>query len=476
MGVIPDDGRPFDLDVDVAVVGAGACGLTAALAAAEAGADVLVLERDAIPYGLTGMSTGQIPAAGTRFQRAKGIEDGPDLLAADLLAATAGQTDPAIVQAVAALAGPTVEWLADRTGLAFDVVDNFRYPGHSRLRMHGTPNRRGEELLGALLAAVAAAGVPLATEARVTDLVVRDGDRVRGLVVERPGGRRERIGVGALVLACNGFGADRDLLRRHLPEMAEVLYFGHPGNAGDALRWGEALGAGLADLGSYQGHASIAAGHGVQITWATMTEGGVQVNLSGRRFADESRGYSEHTADVARQPGGAVWSIFDQRIHAIASQIDDYREATKSGAIIEADTVEVLAARTGLPVAALAATLADIDRLAASSGTDAFGRTFQPSNRLAPPYRAVKVVGALLMTQGGLVVDAGARVRKVDGGRFPNLFAGGGAARGLAGPGGWGYLSGAGLLSAVTLGRAAGHAAGAQSVSERSALAGPFAN
>jgi fumarate reductase flavoprotein subunit len=75
------------------------------------------------------------------------------------------------------------------------------------------------------------------------------------------------------------------------------------------------------------------------------------------------------------------------------------------------------------------------------------------------PYVGVKVTAALLMTQGGLCVDEEARVLRADGSRFPNLFAGGGAARGLAGPGGWGYLSGAGLLNAVVLGAAAGRAA-----------------
>jgi fumarate reductase flavoprotein subunit len=112
MNVVVDPHHTFADRVPVAIVGAGACGLTAALAAAEAGVETVVFERDAKPYGLTGMSTGQIPAAGTRFQRAKGIEDSPDILAADLIAEARGENDPAMVRAVARLSGPTVEWLA----------------------------------------------------------------------------------------------------------------------------------------------------------------------------------------------------------------------------------------------------------------------------------------------------------------------------------------------------------------------------
>jgi fumarate reductase flavoprotein subunit len=61
-----------------------------------------------------------------------------------------------------------------------------------------------------------------------------------------------------------------------------------------------------------------------------------------------------------------------------------------------------------------------------------------------------------LHTQGGLVVDERARVLDADGRPLPNLFAGGGAACGVSGAHVWGYLSGNGLLSAVTLGRIAG--------------------
>ena len=459
MNVVVDPHHAFADRVPVAIVGAGACGLTAALAAAEAGIETVVFERDAKPYGLTGMSTGQIPAAGTRFQRAKGIEDSPDILAADLIAEARGENDPAMVRAVARLSGPTVEWLAERIAMPFEVIDNFTYHGHTRLRMHATPNRSGEELHGALLAAVEAAGVPIATEARVEDLVVDDAGRVLGLRVQRSGGEIEEIGCDALVLACNGFGANPDLLRRFAPDIAEAFYFGHPGNTGHAIHWGEALGAKLADLGSYQAHSSIAAAFGLQITWATMREGGVQVNAEGERFADESRGYSEAAADVLKQPAAQAFNIYDRRVHAVAMQVDDYRQAHKAGAIVEAPDARTLAERFGLPADRLEATLREADALAVANGTDRFGRTFEAGKRLVAPYVGVKVTAALLMTQGGLCVDEEARVLRADGSRFPNLFAGGGAARGLAGPGGWGYLSGAGLLNAVVLGAAAGRAA-----------------
>ena len=134
----------FDAHVPLLIIGAGAAGLCAALAAKEAGVEAVVIERDAVPSGSTALSAGLIPAAGTRFQRAKGIADSPELFAADIQRKAHGEADPAVVEAVARGAGPLIEWLADRYGLPFDVVDNFNYPGHSALRMHGSaePHRR----------------------------------------------------------------------------------------------------------------------------------------------------------------------------------------------------------------------------------------------------------------------------------------------------------------------------------------------
>ena len=81
---------------------------------------------------------------------------------------------------------------------------------------------------------------------RVAERLLAEPDgRIRGVEILRGDGTRERIGCEALILACNGYGGNPDLVRRFIPEMANALYFGHPGNRGDAVLWGEALGAQL---------------------------------------------------------------------------------------------------------------------------------------------------------------------------------------------------------------------------------------
>ena len=241
--------------------------------------------------------------------------------------------------------------------------------------------------------------------------------------------------------------------------MKDALYFGHPGNRGDAVIWGRELGAKLAHLSGYQGHGSVAHPHGALITWATIMEGGFQVDSTGARFCDESRGYSEQAEDVIARPGGLAWTIFDARIADIARQFEDFRQAEAVGAILEAETIEALAARLSLPTTALAATFAEVEALKRVGGEDRFGRPFAGRPALGAPLCGVKVTGALFHTQGGLVVDDEARVVWEDGGKAENLYAAGGAATGVSGSRASGYLSGNGLLTATTLGRIAGRAA-----------------
>ncbi|MEA2873125.1 MAG: fumarate reductase flavoprotein subunit [Hyphomicrobiales bacterium] len=448
--VQPSEDVDFDSEVPVLIVGAGAAGLCAALAASAAGIEPVVIERDTVPAGSTALSAGLIPAAGTRFQRERGIADSAELFAEDIARKAHGEADGKLVRAAASGAGPTVEWLADTCAMPFEVITDFNYPGHSAHRMHGLPSRTGAELIDRLRAAVEARDIPILT-GRVCQTLFADEDGfIEG--VEIAGG--ETIGCGALVLACNGYGGNAELVRRHIREMGEALYFGHPGNQGDAVKWGEALGARLAALSGYQGHGSVATPHNILITWAAITEDGFQVNARGRRFHNEALGYSEAAAEVLRQPGGIAFDIFDARIAGVARQFEDFRNAEKAGALIAAGSIAELAARIAVPVDALAAELTEIDT--GRGKPDRFGRVFAADKMLTVPYCAIKVTGALFHTQGGLAIDPQARVLDAKGRAFPNLFAAGGAAVGVSGSQASGYLSGNGLLTATVFGRIAG--------------------
>src|SRR3954462_6879376 len=119
----------MDADVDVLVLGAGACGLAAAIAAHDAGVTVAIIEKLDRPGGNSSLSTGSVPAAGTRFQREGGIADSTERFAADLLR-TGGPTDcPDLLRRLVATSAETVEWLVDSVGARLGLVAGDQHCG-----------------------------------------------------------------------------------------------------------------------------------------------------------------------------------------------------------------------------------------------------------------------------------------------------------------------------------------------------------
>jgi fumarate reductase flavoprotein subunit len=428
--------------VPALIVGGGACGMTAAVRLRLAGIECVVLERDATPQGSTALSSGFIPAAQTRLQKELGIADSREQFARDVQAKAHGRAAPHLVEAYTRGVAEAIDAL-EAQGVTFEILDGFLYPGHSARRMHAVPEHTGAALIAAMERTASAAGADILTEALVRELWLDAQDRVIGVGFERTDGRLEYIGCDALILACNGFGGNASMVRELLPTMAEAAFGGHVGNDGSAIAWGRALGARLADLQAYQGHGSWVTPQGALMTWAFIMEGGVQINAEGRRFHDETQGYSEAAEFVLQQPGGVAWNVLDGKLLELVRTFPDFVEAEKAGALRSAPDAAALAALIGCDAASLAQTLDEV----APGHTDAFGRSFNRS--LQQPYYAVKVTGALFHTQGGLDVDARCRVLRADGSPFPNLLAGGGAARGVSGDAVWGYMSGNGLLSAL---------------------------
>ena len=444
----------------VAIVGGGACGLTAALTLSQLGVDCVVLERDALPTGSTALSSGFVPAAATQAQQAQGIADTPELFAQDIQAKAHGRASPLLVEAYSRAIGPAMDALTQQHGVPWQVLDTFLYPGHSVHRMHAVPEKTGAGLMMRLHKAAEAAGVVVLTEAQVSTLYVNDADQVVGLGFVRPDGQLEQLSCDTVLLACNGFGGNADLVASLLPEMRDALYAGHMGNDGSAIQWGQQLGAQVADLGGYQGHGSWAVPQGALISWALMMEGAVQVNTRGQRFHDETQGYSEAAVHVLAQPGGKAWNVFDDRLLAFAQDFPDFCEAQAAGALHSFADVAALAQHIGCAADALCQTLD-----AVQAGLDpSTGRYFKRS--LVAPFHAVRVTGALFHTQGGLDINAQCQVLRPDGRSFPNLLAAGGAARGVSGDAVWGYLSGNGLLSAIAGGYMAAHTAAGQPIAQ----------
>ena len=431
----------FDWNLDFLAIGAGGCGFAAAIAAHDAGLEAAIVEKLDRPGGNTALSTGSVPGAGSRFQKAAGIEDSPERMIADY-EAWAGQHEMMpVMRSLAHDSAALVEWLVDRVGVKMQIITDYKHIGHSVPRLHAPASRRGQDLLDDLAAAAARRGITVACGNGVRELVTASDGAVIGAVIETASGEVTRVGARKTVLALNGYAGDRALVAKHCPEIAGAEYFGARGSTGEAVRWGEALGAALANMGAYQGYGAVAYPQGTILTWTTIEKGGVMVDRHGKRFGEEAKtGYSDYARFVlaAEAP---VHAVFDERIKRIAEREEEFVEL-----------MDMKGAKRG----------ADARELAAAIGVDA-GALAASTTPLTPPLYAVRVVPGLFHTQGGLKVDENARVLRPDGAPIANLFAGGGAAAGISGrTGAAGYASGNGLLTALGLGRRAGLRAAAE--------------
>jgi fumarate reductase flavoprotein subunit len=437
-------------DADVIVVGAGAAGMMGALVAAHHGAQVLLLEKDLAGASNLLVSGGLFPGAGTRWQREAGVDDSPALFAKDIRDKGGDSTNEEIVDAVAGRCADAAHFLADVARIPVHLSKHIAAPGHSVVRLHATPAESGRELHALLRAAVAKQHrIKVLDGIEILDFSFRGGFEIRTA--------KRTFQSPSVLLATGGFAGNAALLAEFIPEVSAAIHIGAGPNDGCAVAWGRKLGAAVAQMDGYQGQGHANPNGRTRLGMGLPLLGAFLVNRDGRRFVREDVGPSELGAIVLAQSGGVALEVFDQRVHDTAMRQGPYREAWAAGAIVRADTAEALADTLKLPPAFLK-TLESFKDIVVR-GDDPLGRTrFGPA--LQAPYYAAWVTGALAHTQGGLAVDARARVLRADGSAIEGLYASGGAAAGLAGRGGEGYLPGNGLAQSFALSLIAGEEIG----------------
>lgn len=444
------------MDSDVLVAGAGAAGMIAALAAAARGARVTLVERDTATRSDLAISGGLFAAAGTRWQRAAGVEDSPARFRSDVARKTHDSVDSAVLAAVSDASPRVATFLADDVGLPIHLQEGTILPGHSVARLHATPAESGAELSELLRKAVRGN----------RHIAVLDGTAITALahggVEVSVGGTRHRIAARSVVLATGGFGANAALVARHCPDAAGAVHVGGVLSEGTALRLTEGLGVVHACMDAYQGQPFVSPhvvdGERPRLGAALPMLGAILVNRGGRRFVDETIGPSELTAHILAQAGGRAVVVWDQAAQSAALAGGPFRRAVALDLIAMCEDAAAVAARFALQADALASTISQSARCAHGEIKDDLGRR-DWARPLSPPYFAAEVTGGLAHTQGGLLVDGSARVLRRDGSAIPWLFAAGGAACGISGRGAAGYVPGNGLAQSFALGLLAGEAA-----------------
>jgi fumarate reductase flavoprotein subunit len=446
---------------DVVVVGGGLAGHVTAMSAAEAGAEVLVLEKASVPGGNAVYSGGSFAFAGTDMQRQQGIADSPEELRADMLDVGGHQNDPALVEVYIREQLPAYEWLRD-VGVVFDRLTLSS--SQSRPRSHGVDAPRMFEAIRA--AAQKIPRIAYEGDVRARQLLRRDG-RVTGVLVERAEGQQQIQARCGVVLATGGFSRSRSMLQTFAPALVNAAPLGGDGATGDGHVMGRALGADLADMGFVKGTFGTSAGPPFspepRILLIPLFKGALIVNSRGERFADESLSYKILGDLCLGQPDALGFQIFDADIMAQSRPtypVNDFKGALARGYLRMANTLEELASAVGIDPAATAASVHRYNADVRRDGRDGvFGRASlgHGSGTLveiaSPPFYIYPCTTGLPSTYGGLRVDPAMRVIDVFDAPVPGLFAAGEVVGGFHGAG---YISGSSLAKTVICARVAG--------------------
>lgn len=459
---------------DVVVIGAGTAGIPCALAAADGGARVLLVEKDRRIGGTLHVSGGHLAAAGARRQVEHGVTDTPEQHLQDILRISEGTVRVDLVRTVVENAAETVDWLTER-GFDFAPETPRIIHGHEPYSVPRTYYGRDEgmSVLAVLERELAAAdGERLTVWTDAPVVGIEPGDDAATVTIVRSGADVV-VRAPAVVLATGGFAANAELFAEL--EGAPLVSAASRTSTGDGLYLARELGAAVQGRGSYMpsfgglpdprtpGRANWS---DRQLLTSERPPVEIYVDAAGHRWVAEDEpsidAKERRLAEIAAQ---TFWTVFDDRMLAAAvgraalvvgCGPDDVRAmANRREGVHGAATIGQLAVLAGIDPAGLGATIARYADAVANGSDPDFGRTHLPAPIEAPPFYAIRNHGIALVTFAGLDVDEGCRVRDAGGRAIPQLYAVG-EVIGAAATCGQSFCSGMLVTPALTLGRLLG--------------------
>ncbi len=486
-------------DADIIIVGAGGAGLSAAISAAEAGAEkVIVLEMTAKTGGALNFTSGSMSAAGTIIQKEEGIEDTVESYIADIINNGndfGGKPNKDLIEVYANNATEVFDWLYEN-----GIKDCFRpgaaravfAPEHALYSVPRTYKPSAPEGYKSAAHAVldklvnADSRIEVITLTTAKELVANEKGQIIGVKAEGPNGEVTYTSKKGVIVCTGGYSSNSKLMGAYAPEGEYYLAGGAPGADGYGIYMMQKVGAGITDMASIptfpMGLISRTDPTKGQIastyTWKT---GAITVNKNGERFCNETEDVvSIREVALEKQPEAVLYDIYTDKILADLMQTGSsvfmkfyfYEGGAGDHVMYSADSLEELAEKIGVPAENLVKSVADYNA-AVDAGVDTeFGRKLDaPDNNYnlainkieGEKFYAIRLHALCVMTLGGVTANENMQVLDETNNVIPGLYAAGECVGGI-----WGKFvsGGTGVMGPIVFGKIAAEHAMANEMGE----------
>jgi fumarate reductase flavoprotein subunit len=466
-------GQKRDIVADVAVIGAGASGLCAALTLSFGGASVLILEQESEPGGMTNYAEGMF-AVGSRLQKKKKVGLTVEEAFNTHMEETHWLANPRLVRTFMDKTADTIDWL-EGLGAEFSGLFNIS-PSTPRV-WHQMVGFGKEGLIRPLFAQVQKQdNIQVLFDTEVQGLLM-EGGSVVGLVAKNKDDEI-RVAAKAVVIAAGGYQDNKEWVDKYCKSgFTQPVVPGKHVGSGIQMAWD--AGAEPYDMGVMQ---TIVLVPGEDLSSQLLVAGyqpSLWVNKLGERFCNESICWKFPMAGnaLARQPGAAAWCIFDDNarvqmkekgvryvlgeFYDILKNLPDLDDELVRGMreekVVKAGSLEELAAQLDMDPATLQETVDEYNGYCDANYDAIFGKDrdyLQPIK--TPTFWAVKLGLSCFMTNGGIRIDHKTQVLKEDRTVIDGLYAIGCSAGGIVGDTYEVSTTGGSLSFAVNTGRLAG--------------------
>ncbi|WP_169308326.1 flavocytochrome c [Ferrimonas aestuarii] len=439
---------------DIIVIGSGASGTTAAVAASQAGIDnILILEKEPLPGGNSMLAAGGMASAESSTQKALKIGDTKEVWYNDIMKGGYQHNDKALARTLAEGGAESIDWLKD---LGADLNSVGRPGGHSYERVHRPTGgaKAGPHIMKTLIAATEKEQIEIRVNAPAVKLVVDDKDQIQGVVVKGKHQGYYMVGAKSVVIASGGFAANNDMVASFRSDLKGVATTNNKGNQGDGIKMVEEIGGKVRDVKEIQLFPTAAKGK-ILITGTIRGAGAILLNDQGERFVDELGTRDVVSGAIIDQSNNHAWMLYDQDV---VNELSQVKGLEILGLVDIVNSYQEMEKLTGMPAAKAKATLERYNQFQQTGKDLDFGKKFMKTDVRFPIY-VVDVAPAIHHTMGGIAINENTEVFLNDGTKIKGLYASGEVTGGVHGKN---RLGGNAIADTVVFGRIAGAEAAKQ--------------